>query len=68
MKEITLRQLLLDLIDCKETNDIKVLDLDGDYHNIDSIDVYDGTIHCDDGWYHYFNAFGKGFNKIYIQD
>lgn len=67
MKPITLKSLLNNLINNNTRLEIYAKDPDGDFHTVDSIDLYDERISCTDGWYQYFEAFDGKNNFLYVE-
>lgn len=67
MQVITLKSLLKDLINDYTYLNIYAKDGDSDFHTVDSIDIYNERISCDDGWYHYFEAFDSENNFLYVE-
>lgn len=62
MESKMLYGLLHDLIDGIKYECIYVKDGDGEFHMVNSIDIFDDKISCNDGWFQYFNAFEKDGN------
>ncbi len=67
MQLITLKNLLNDLVNDYTYLKIYAKDGDGDFHTVDSIDILDEKISCDDGWYQYFEAFDGENNFLYVE-
>jgi hypothetical protein len=68
LRQIPLYTLLQCLIEGTEYKNIQVKDGDGYFHRIDCIDLISNKISCDDGYYHYFEAFGnEGNHELYVK-
>lgn len=69
MIEISLKELVNNLLDHKKYKTIQVLDLDGEYHIVSSIDIIRERISCTDGFYQYFDAFDyseEEYHKLFV--